>query len=248
MWLILFFSLCIIMVVVTNCESPKDESAAIYTGKEFSIYKDKVVQGKNVAEVISPTHMKSNYKSPASATYSRLIKFKFSINEKDNELAPGQDHWVIIGEENESSLIKFGETPEPMPGEPGTYLPTNYEYTFKVDMSPVLDQFESQGYYEAYDGSKVAKDDFKGFYIAGGSEPLTWDFVNLNNRGLKLNETDEKGIYSITLKLNAYNEADYKDKEWKLSTDVNVKPKYTSDQPLVDALFNMSLEEAIMNN
>ncbi|MEQ8711806.1 MAG: glycogen debranching protein [Cyclobacteriaceae bacterium] len=231
---------------MSACQAP-ESTTPIYRNEKFSIFPDRVVQGANVAEVISPTRIKSNYKSPASSTYSRLIEFKFSINEKDNELAPGSNHWVIINEAHESEVVTFGEVPEPKPDAPATYLPTNYEYTFKVDMSPVLDQFESQGYYEAFDGSRVAKGDFKGFFIAGGSEPLTWDFVNLGQSRLQLTETDENGIYTITLMLNSFNEADYADKEWNLTQDLSAKPKYESDQPIVDALFNLSLEEAILN-
>ncbi|MEQ9301716.1 MAG: glycogen debranching protein [Cyclobacteriaceae bacterium] len=233
-------------VLMSSCQSP-ESNTPIYQNEKFAIFPDRVVQGENVAEVISPTRIKSNYKSSASSTYSRLIEFKFSINEKDNELAPGSNHWVVIEEDKPSGLIVFGEQPAPRPKAPATYLPTNYEYTFKVDMSPVLDQFESQGYYEAFDGSRVAKDDFKGFYIAGGSEPMTWDFVNLGQSGLQLNETDEPGTYAITLVLNPYNKVDYADKEWELTQDISAKPKYESDQPLVDALFNLSLEEAILN-
>ncbi|MEM8896183.1 MAG: hypothetical protein AAGC88_16515 [Bacteroidota bacterium] len=240
------YRLFVLLLVMSACQS-QEKTTPIYQNEKFAIYSDRVVQGENVAEVISPTSIKSNYKSPASATYSRLIEFKFSINEKDNELAPGTNHWIIIGDEKESDLIAFGEAPDPKPDAPTDFLPTNYEYKFKVDMRPVLDQFESLGYYEAFDGSRVAKDDFKAFYIAGGSEPMTWDFVNLGQSGLQLSETDQAGIYSITLTLNPYNEADYADKEWNLTQDVSAKPKYESDQPLVDALFNLSLEEAILN-
>ncbi len=224
-----------------------DSNEYLYQSDAFTVYKDKVVQGDNVAKVVSPTDIKSNYKSPASATFSRLIKFKFSINEKDNELPPGADHWLIIGDEHESSTITFGQAPKPLPEQPTTFLPTNYEYTFKVDVSAVLKQFQEMGFYETYDGSKVAKGDFKGFYIAGGSEPLTWDFVNLDNKGLKLKPTDDANIYSITVKLNPYNAEDYQDKEWKLTEDISNRPKYTSDQPIVDALYNLSLEEATKN-
>lgn len=236
------------LTLLTTCQTEKpSESDVLYEGNSFTLYTDKVVQGKNRAEVLSPTHIQSNYKSPASATYSRLIKFKFSINEKDNELRPGADHWLIIGEEHSSPVIRFGEAPPPLPDNPSTFLPTNYEYTFQVDMSPVLQAFEEQGYFEAWDGSRVAKSDFKGFFIAGGSEPLTWDFVNLGQEGLQLQETDDPNIYSITLTLNPYNEADYQDKEWKLALDISDRPQYSSDQPIVDALFNLSLEEAIKN-
>ncbi len=241
----LTFLAMVMLFACNNEEKPTDD--VLYQSEAFTVYSNKVVQGSNVAEVVSPTHIKSNYKSPASESYSRLIIFKFSINEKDNELPPGKNHWVIVGEENESSVVKFGEEPPPAPENPGTFLPTNYEYTFKVDVSSIFDQFKEKGYFETYDGNKVAESDFKGIYIAGGSEPLTWDFVNLDNQGLKLQPTDEDGIYSITLLLNPYNEADYEDKEWQLSVDINQRPKYTSDQPLIDALFNLSLEEATLN-
>ena len=224
-----------------------EKNAKLYQSEAFTIQKDKVIQGNYIAEVISPTHIQSNYKSPASATFSRLIKFKFSINEKDNELPPGEDHWLIIGEEQESSLITFGEKPAPFPEESKSFLSANYVYTFKLDVSPVLKQFEEQGFYEAYDGSKIAKDDFMGFFIAGASEPLTWDFVNLATNGLKLIATEDPNIYSITVKLNPYNDTANQINEWKLSEDISDRAKYTSELPIVDALFNLSLEEAIMN-
>lgn len=239
----IFISAIIIMFV--SCTT-KDKDI-LYQSDAFTLYKDKVVQGTNRATVVSPSHIKSNYKSPASATFSRLIKFKFSINEKDNELAPGNDHWVVINNEKESPVVVFGQLPEPAPAAPATYLPVNYEYTFRVDMNPVLKQFDEKGFYEAYDGSKVAKADFKGFYIAGASDPLSWDFVNLGNKGLQLKDEDKDGIYTITLKFNPYNEEENKEKEWKLSKDLSQKPSYKSEQPIVDALFNLSLEEALKN-
>ncbi len=200
-----------------GCLSPTEKKPSLlYESAAFSIYPDKIVQGKNEAIVLSPTHIKSNYKSPASETFSRLIAFKFSINEKDNEAPSGKDHWLVVGEEHESPVIVFGAPPTgPQPEKPANPLPANYDYTFRVDMSAVLAQFEQKGYYEAYDGSKVAKADFKGFYIAGGSEPLSWDFVNLGNKGLKLEDPDGDKIYTLTVKLNPYKADDYKDKEWQ---------------------------------
>ena len=235
----------ILLTAIASCQPQSTD--VLYESESFTLFKDKVVQGSNEATVISPTHLKSNYRSPASATFSRLIKFKFSINEKDNELPTGVDHWVIINEEKASPLIKFGETPDPVPEAPGSFLPTNYQYTFRVDMSPVLEQFEQQGYYEVFDGSRVAKADFKGFYVAGDADPLSWDFVNLDQNGLKLQPTDSPKIYSLTVTFNPYNEVDEQDKEWQVSEDISDRPEYRSPQPIVDALFNLSLEEAIKN-
>ena len=239
--------LTLAVCVLIGCHSESPENNVLYTSDAFSVYKDSVVQGKNIARVLSPTHIQSNYKSPAGETFSRLIFFKVSVNEKDNELPPGSEHWVVIGDEHESPVYTFGTPPPPQPERPDTYLPANYEYTFRFDMTPVIKQFEEKGYYEGWDGSKVAKAELKGFYLAGGSLPLSWDFVGLEEKGLKLQPTGEGNIYSVTLKMNPYNEADTQEKEWTLSADLSKRPQYHSDQPLVDALFNLSTEEATKN-
>ena len=177
------FSVFFLFLVITACQPSEKKPSLLYESAAFSVYPDSIVQGKNRAVVVSPTHIKSNYKSPASETFSRLVTFKFSINQKDNEAPSGKDHWLIISEEHQSPIIVFGAPPPGPPSEkPATPLPANFDYTFRVDMSAVLEQFDRKGYYEAYDGSRVAKADFKGFYIAGGAEPLSWDFVNLATR------------------------------------------------------------------
>ena len=108
-----YFTILILLAAFTACQ-PKKEGP-IYQSDAFTLYPDKVVQGDNEAVVHSPTHLASNYKSPASEHYSRLITFKFSLNEKDNELPPGKDHWIVIGEEHESPVIQFGELLEGAP-------------------------------------------------------------------------------------------------------------------------------------
>ena len=230
--------------LLSACHASK--KTPLFQSDAFTVFPAKVVQGKNEAKIISPEEIRSNYQSPANATFSRLITFKFSINEKDNEAPPGRDHWIVIGAEHESPVIVFGApVTQGPPPKPATYLPVDYEYTFRVDMSPVLRQFEQQGYYEAYDGSKVAKADFKGFYVAGGAEPLSWDFVNLDNKGLKLKDSGKDNIYTLTVRLNP--SKDTGEKTWKRSVDLSMRPQYHSDQPIVDALFNLSLEEATKN-
>ncbi len=237
-----------IVCLLLGASACQKKPEVLYQSDAFTVYPDKVVQGDYESKVVSPEKMVSNYRSTVSEQYSRLIVFKFSINEKDNEKMSGHDHWLIIGDgEHESPIIRFGQDDEPNPGDPGTKLPANYEYTFRLDMRAVLEQFKEKGYYEAFDGSRVAKEDFKHVYIAGGSEPLTWDFSNLDENGLALQDPDGDGIYELKLVLNPYDTTQDVTKTWTLSEDISMKPSYHSDQPLVDALFNMSLEEARKN-
>ncbi|MEZ4910325.1 MAG: hypothetical protein R2774_05645 [Saprospiraceae bacterium] len=82
--------LALIFIMIASCKTPStDSDQPIYQSEHFSIYKNKIIQGENQALVLSDSSMSSNYKSPASSTYQNLIKFKFSINEKDNELPVG---------------------------------------------------------------------------------------------------------------------------------------------------------------
>ena len=227
--------------------SCKNKQDILYKSDAFTLYSDQVIQGDYVAKAVSPTKIISNYQSDFSRNYSKLVTFKFSINEKDNEKPSGADHWIIIQDELKSPVITFGQENSPIPSDPGTKLPENYKYTFRVDMNPVLKQFESKGYYEAFDGTHVAEEDFNAVYIAGGAEPLTWDFSNLEENNLELKDPDGDGIYELTVMLNPSNAEENKTKEWVLSSNKSAKPSYSSDQKIVDALFNLSLEEALLN-
>lgn len=231
-------------VLFTACNQRSD---ILYQSPEFTVYSDKVVQGAFTATVESATKITSDYRSLAHENYSRLVKFKFSINEKDNEMKAGHDHWLVIEDGlHESPVIVFGVEDAAIPAEPETKLNVNHSFTFRLDMNPVLKQFAGKGYYETFDGTRIAASDFKGVYIAGGSEPMSWDFVNLDEKGLALQDPDKDGIYEISLLLNPY-DAKSQLNSWHLTADVSMKPVYTSGQPLVDALFNLSLEEARLN-
>ena len=237
-------------IVMASCQTRKIimPSEILYSSDAFTLKRDEIIQGNNLSKVHSSEHISSNYKSPASDTYSRLVSFKFSINEKDNELPFGVDHQVVIGDEDhESPIIQFGEMPVRINERPTTYLKPNHSYTFRVDVTPVMEQFDQKGYYETHNGTRIAKSDFKGFYIAGGSEPLSWDFVGLSGKGLKLLPSGENHIYTITLNMNPYSYDQASEAHWIKTWNADDKPTYKSDQPIVDALYNLSLEEAKKN-
>lgn len=246
----------VIIISQTELISNKNEVIAdgelelkgiLYNSNKFTIYTNGVIQENYEAKVLSPTNIKSNYRSTESENYSRRIQFKLSINEKDNEMPSGKDHWLVINDEHISPIIKFGEIETVVPDEPIEKLPTNYNYTIRVDMSAVLKQFNEKGFFLTFDGAKIAKEDFKNVYVAGGAKPLTWDWSNLEENILALKDPDGDGIYELKVVLNPFNPEDYETKMWSCSTDLSSKPTYKSDQPIVDALFNMSLEEALMN-
>jgi len=238
------FFFCCFTAMISECFS----QLPVYQSPAFSIYPDKVIQGKNEAIALSSTHLKSNYQSPANEFQSADIIFKFAINGRDNEMLSGKDHHFTVVVKNgmaETPVIKFG-TQLNQTSAGTTFLTPNTSLKIRLDLRDVLQQFKEKGFYTTFSGDKIYKEDFKGVYIAGSAAPLMWDFDNLYHHDeLKLQDNDSDGIYETTLVLNKQPDEKYTDAEWKLSKDISAYPQYQSDFLLSDAIYNLSLEEMI---
>ncbi|MFA6083894.1 glycogen debranching protein [Mucilaginibacter sp.] len=221
-------------------------SKPIYTSKAYTIYPDRVIQGKYLAKAISATELQSNYQSPINLYKSPVVDFKFSINGKDNELPSGNDHhFSCIAQANETPLLKFGESYADHKAIPqGSYLKPFTSFRIRLDMRAVLDAFKTKGYYTCFNGDKIYKADFKGVYVAGNTAPMIWDFNNIHNRPeLELKDPDGDGIYETTLVLNKPQDANSTASSWKMTEDVSAFPQYHSGYKISDALYNLALEE-----
>ena len=220
----------------------------IFHSNAFSIFADRVEQGKYTAIAKSAEELTSNYQSSQESFYPAKIEFKFSINGSDNEMPFGQNHEVAIGSGDKTQqipLIVFGKKTELLSSKNDS-LPYNKEVTFRVDMREVLHQFQTKGYYITSNGSKIYKQDFRGVFIAGNVPPLTWDFDNLQKHGdLELKDADGDGIYELTLMLNRKEDEKSLASKWKLSKDISSYPQMKSSYVLSDALYNLSLEEMV---
>jgi hypothetical protein len=220
----------------------------LYESATFTVYGDRVTQGLYEAVALTPTAMISNYQSPANDRHSRGISFKFSLNGKDNELPVGVNHFVVLYPERgkaETPLITFGQTYTDTTSVPkDDFLEPNTAFRIRLDMRPVLQQFDDHGFYTDYAGNRVHKQDFRGVYVAGDTEPLGWDFENLPSReGMQLTDPDGDGIYEVTVVLNQYKPEDFTAHRWELKEDISKYPHFSSNLPLIDALYNLSLEE-----
>lgn len=222
------------------------------------MWPDRVEQGPFVARAESSTRITSTYQSPASRTFNRRLEFKFALNGRDNELAVGVNHLLTLFPDGPGStvvapVITFGQLlkdEKPVPA--GSFLESDTRLKLRLDLRPVLDAFKQKGHFDTYNGQRIYQADFKGVFVAGGSEPLGWDFDNLATRPqYQLLDPDHDGSYEIDLLLNpgsgAANAGAPGPREWKLSHDLSGMPRYHSDQPLVDALWNLSLEEMLLD-
>ena len=240
----------------------------LYQSAAFTVWPDRVEQGPYVARAESATLITSTYQSPASRSFNRRIEFKFALNGRDNELPVGVNHTLVLFPEGgrvvESPLIEFGklldqQTPVPS----GSFLEPNTRLRLRLDLRAMRRAFRTQGYFDTFNGQRIFQQEFKGVFVAGSFEPLGWDFDNLAARPqFQLRDPDGDGLYEIELLLNPGSELTTATattdsaaaprpapevREWRQTRNISSMPRYTSGQPLVDALWNLSLEELLLD-
>lgn len=222
---------------------------AIYQSEAFSVYSNRVEQQGFRAVAVSPFEMNSDYKSPDADKYTPDITFKFSINLRDNEMAPGKNHQLTLIPEKGKVVtnVTFGkQLAQTIPLSPNVNLEKGTKWNIRLDMREVFKAFDTKGYYTLFNGERLEKGDFKGVYIAGDKAPLMWDFNNLHNRAeLELKDPDGDHIYETTLLLNVPADVKLTDTQWKKSRNTDAFPQYKSDYLISDAIYNLSLEEMI---
>ncbi|MET4076218.1 glycogen debranching protein [Hymenobacter sp. UYCo722] len=223
----------------------------IWQSDAYSLYRDKVVQGSHEGRALSATQLTSNYVSPVNDRLSPRVEFKFSINGKDNEMAPGLNHLLLAvprpgGGPIETPPIVFGQRyQDATPVAANQYLDPNTPVRIQLDMRAVLAAFKKDGYFTTFKGDKIYQQDFKHVYVAGGTAPLSWDFDNLTNKPeLELTDANGDGIYEATLTLNQPAAAKTTASSWQKTVNTADFPQYSSDYPIADALYNLALEEA----
>ena len=220
----------------------------VFQSPAFSVYPDKVVQGKYEAKALSATSITSNYASPDNLYQSADISFKFAINGRDNEMPSGQDHHFTATAVNgmaETPIITLGKQLNKTSGK-ASFLSPNTKLKVKLDLREVMKQFTQNGFYTTFNGTTIYKEDFKGVFIAGGTAPMIWDFDNLvHHENLELKDPDGDGIYETVLILNSKQYKKETAGEWNLSKDISAFPQYQTSNVLANALYNMSVEEMI---
>jgi hypothetical protein len=160
----------------------------VWQSAAYTLYRDRVVQGRYEARAVSATELVSNYQSPANETQSPQVEFKFSLNGKDNEMTPGLNHLLVAaprpgGAAVETPPIVFGQRyVDATPAPANAYLAPNTAVKIQLDLRPVLAAFKKDGFYTTFKGDKLYQQDFKHVYVAGGAAPLSWDFDNLGEQ------------------------------------------------------------------
>lgn len=234
---------CVSALMLSSCGDDHDKNV-IFSCEEYTVYTDKVKQGNFTATAVSPTEIVTDYKSPELSGASSLVKFRFSINSRDNEMSSG-NHTALIGNaDSDKYIYSFGSTTnEPVyTEEQGQELPKDSKWTIRVDMRDMLTSFKNKGYFVTETSDTIYSDDFKGVWIAGTVAPLTWDFENLYGKHDRKLADRGDGIFEVTLTVNPTTDVPENPTGWKIEKPDDRFFTYSSPQTIVDATYNMAIE------
>ncbi|HEX6372122.1 MAG TPA: hypothetical protein VF006_24575 [Longimicrobium sp.] len=218
----------------------------LYQSDAFTVTRTEVRQGRWTATALSRDSIVSTY--PRAG---REMHFRFSLNGQDNEFPSGTEHTLYIrpaAGRIESPVYVFGQEQPPFIPTPEAY-PTSEEgvarVTISLDLRHVRQALERTGSYDPPYGEPIRRLD--AVYAIGDVEPLTWDARGLRPGGpAQLTDPDGDGIYTLTIPVEAQYTRPLAGEGravWRRRADISAFPQLRSPELLVDALYNLSLEE-----
>jgi len=236
------------IAAITSATTPMRAQDVLYRSDAFTLTGSAVRQGRWEATALSRDSIVSTY--PRSG---REMHFRFSINGVDNEFRPGTEHTLYIrptGGKIVSPVYVFGREQPPVVPTPEAFATSEEgvaQVTISLDLRAVLRSFETHGSYDPPEGEPIPREDFRAIYAIGDVEPLRWDVAGLRpGSPAELTDPDGDGIYTATLAIEAQYTRPLAGEGralWARHADLSAFPRMSSPQPLLDALYRMSLEE-----
>lgn len=224
-----------------SCDEDTMPKDVITQNDRFTVGANKVVDGKWVAEAKSGTLLVTNYQLPLSDSVPAVIRLRLAINGRDNELRPGEYHYIDLTGDPESTIIKACVPDKKQSTSRMTARPS--ELKLKIDISKIKDGLNDKGYFVTPTHDTIYTEDYKGVWVTADIAPLDMDASQcaLHQELLVDSMPCNDGIYNATINLDVPRRL--VSKQWSITSPNTNYPVYESNQKLMDAIHNMSIEE-----
>ena len=215
---------------------PKD---VITQNEVFTVGIDKVVEGKWVAEAKSGTHLVTNYQLPLTDSIPSVIRMRLAINGHDNELRPGEYHYIDLTKDTEAAAIKACVADNKRSTSQKIVRPK--ELKLKIDISPIKNSLNEKGYFVTPTNDTIYADDYKGVWITADIASLDIEASQCPQHSeLLVDAMPGNGyIYNATISLSTQQR--HINREWEINSLNANYPIYESSQKLMDVMHNMSI-------
>lgn len=218
----------------------------LYRSDAYTVTDTSVHQGRWTATALSRDSIVSTY--PRAG---REMHFRFSLNGQDNEFPSGTEHTLYIrpaAGRIVSPVYVFGQEQPPFIPTPEAYATSEEgvaQVRISLDLRHVRQALQRTGWYDPPYGEPIRRLD--AVYAIGDVEPLSWDARGLLPGGpAQLTDPDGDGVYTLTLPVEAQYTRPLAGEGravWTRRADLSAFPRLRSPERLLDALYNLSLEE-----
>ncbi len=229
--------------MISSCGNSKvSDDDILYTCDEFTIYSDSVVSGSFTAVAPNSFEIHSNYSASYPHRHRGLVKFRLSLNGRDNELPVGQSHLVDFsgGIDNRTHIFGHPDTIPHTEAIDSFSIADNTPWIVRVDMRPVLRALADNGFFVTATGDTIFSKHFRGLWITGNIPPLGKEIFSPDHpKALKLFDRGDS-IYEIALTLSPSKLKHFAPPSPSIASKL---PRLTTRHNLINAIYNMGVDK-----
>lgn len=236
LWLLLLMA-----TTVLSCNRGNMSNDVIVENEDYTVTADSVVRGDYTAYAPNDYSIVTNYTSPVNDSLPNVIRVRLSVGERDNELPPARYHHIDLDQCRDQATVKAFVADSITPKATHNIAP-RANVRVMVDMSELTSSLRAQGKYVTPTHDTIYQHDYE-----RGKMEMT---VDLGHRHaplrLRIDEmTTPDGNYVVTLPLKTLAKQNGKYHNWQLAQEQAIAsmPQYSSKQRLVNAIYNMSVEQ-----
>lgn len=242
-----FLMLWLIFMVastMTSCDSLNMRNEIIAQNENYTVTADSVTMGEFTAYATSDRSIETNYKSASIDSIPNVLKFRLSIGSRDIELKPAQYHYIDLDRATDSIEVKaFTADSVKLKSNHNISIPN--ALSLKIDMSDVTRSLKERDFFITPTHDTIYSQDINQALLEMRIEV---DNPSLSFKSRISDEWLDDNICSVTLDLKSvlsHQSRSYNN--WKLADEslLDGMPIYTSRQPILNALYTMSLEQIL---
>ena len=234
LWLIFTLS-----TTLLSCNYGNMRNEVIVENEDIIVTNDSVTMDGFTAYSPNGYSIVTDYISPGIDSIDNVIKFRILIGERDIELLPAHYHYLDIDSLDENKSIKaFEDDTVKLKSSHSVALPVNLK--FKIDMGLMTKAFNSEDAFVTPTHDTIYHDDFDRAKL----ELLITTSLPSHTIKVRLDEMpNEAGVYSVTLPIEPKKASKHLGWSSNINPDATALPSYDSKQQIMNAIYNMSVEQ-----
>ena len=227
-------------ITLFSCNHGRMRNDVIVENDNYTVTADSVTEGNWMAYVIKDEvpSLITNYETEAIDSLPNVINARLLIDGRDIELLPSQYHYINLDNTDEPVIIKAC-VPDSAKQIASHNVKDPQKLKLKIDLSTIRKTIEEKGVFITPPHQRLYELSCKNMMIDIG-----W---GIKHKRISLDTANEHdGIIDVTIPLDPVPEIKFSG--WndgpnkKERFDYNVKPYYSSKQPIVDAMYIISTE------